>query len=182
MVGACAMVVLGGASVLALRHDHTPLAITAGDGSAPPATTIACLEVIPTTMPGTLPDFTTVSPDFGSTTTVDGRLLPPPTFAPGVSTTTDPNAELQPFVGNPCSAPNNQWRCQGPMSTTSDGWSYFQYCEQVFAAATTVPTATAIPGIPATAEPTTDPFTTYPPGDIVIATTAAIAPTPASNP
>jgi hypothetical protein len=196
MVGVCAMVVLGGAGVLALRHDHTPLAITAGDGSAPPATTIACLEVVPTTMPALAPTLTT-NVDFGqatttsygpivdpslppgvSTTTVDPRTVVP-AFLPGESTTTTypstvvPTFEtLPPFAGNPCSAPNSQWRCQGPMSTTSDGWSYFQYCEQTFAGdASTVPYTTA----PTSFDPasTTDPFTTYPTGEIVTATTGA---------
>ena len=184
------MVVLGGAGVLALRHDHTPLAITAGDGSAPPATTIACVEVVPTTMPAVTPT-PTVIPDFGSTTTVDPRLLLPPTFPPGVSTTTDPfaGATLPPFVGNPCSAPNDQWRCQGPMATTSDGWTYFQYCEQVFANASTVVPTTNFNTVPPTTydpkfppQSTIEPFFTYPTGEIVTATTTAAVPSTASNP
>jgi hypothetical protein len=127
MVGALAVVVLGGAGVLALRHDHTPLAITAGDGTQFPATTIACVEVVPTTAPAIPGD---------STTTTYPLTLP--TLPPGVSTTLDPTGipspgqDTLPFAGNPCSAPNQQWRCQGPLSTTADGWTYYTYCEALY--------------------------------------------------
>jgi hypothetical protein len=177
MVCACAVVVLGGAGVLALRHDRTPLAITAGDGSAPPATTIACLEVVPTTAPALDP---TGLPAFDpnlTTTTYPPNVAP--SLVPGESTT-DPfaGATLPPFVGNPCSAPTGQWRCQGPLSTTSDGWAYFQYCESVFENATTVVPTTYFNTVPPTTydpkfPPQSTILTTYPPGDIVIATTAS---------
>jgi hypothetical protein len=180
MAGACAVVVLGGAGVLATRHDSRPLSIGAGGAStiAVPATTIACAAAVPTTVPGTLPDFTTVSttlqaatstpPDTtapgvpqglsaqATTTTYPPNLVP--TFVPVESTTTDLGGTetLPPFVGNPCSArTGNEWRCQGPLATTSDGWAYYQYCEPLYVN----PPVTTV-------SPTTDPFTTYPTGEI----------------
>jgi hypothetical protein len=166
MVGALAVVVAGGASVLATRADHTPLAITAGDGSSVPATTIACVEVVPTTRPPT----TEPAIAEGTNTTYPPNLVP--TFPPRVSITTDPSgaALYVPVTGLCQPTTANQWRCQGPVSTTSDGWAYFQYCEPVFADATTVP------GIPATVVLTPEPSSTYPPGEIT-PTTGVVLPT-----
>jgi hypothetical protein len=127
MVGALALVVAGAAGVLATRHDRTPLAITAGDGTAFPATptTVACVEVVPTTVSAT-----TAAPTIfiEATTTVDPRLVtgfcPPPVA--------------------------DQWRCRVPVSSTPDGWTYYQYCEQLFS------------NVPPTISPTTAPGSDQP--------------------
>jgi hypothetical protein len=166
MAGACIVVVLGGAGVLATRHDSRPLSIGAGGAStiALPATTIACFEAVPTTIAALDPSLTT-NVGFGLTTTTTDPRTVVASFVPVESTTTDPTGTgtALPFLGNPCSAPNTQWRCQGQQHTV-DGWTYFEYCEPLNAGPTTVP--------PTTDPFTTDPFTTYPTGEIAIPTTA----------
>jgi hypothetical protein len=170
MVGALAVVVAGGASVLATRADHTPLAITAGDGSAAPATTIACVEVVPTTSPPT------TEPAIAEDTTT---TYPPtsPTDPTGTAPYVGVTGFCDPTVGG-------QWRCQGPPSSTADGWTYYQYCEPVFAGATTT---TYFNTVPASDQPNTSTFdpalypTTTAHGPIVL-TQSTVVPTTASNP
>jgi hypothetical protein len=190
MAGACAVVVLGAVGVLATRHDSRPLSLSPGAATtlAPYVPVTQCVEVPPTTPPPFDPSITTNVGVAQATTTTDPRLFPIGTVPPGVASTTDApaGATLAPYVPvTECfpQAPADHWRCQGPLPTTADGWASFQYCEQVFADSTTVPPATGIPGIPATAAATNT--TTFDPA-AVPTTTPAIAPTttgtPASTP
>lgn len=116
MLGALAVVGVGGAIAVAARHDSSDrIALTPGGTQAGVATTVACFTV-PTTM------WIDVAPTIDPAT--NSSPAPSPTTYP--PDTTSPVGYLP---GDPC-APSSggSYHCTGPLGTYSDGAQMFSEC------------------------------------------------------
>ena len=170
VVGAAAVVGIGGVGVLSRRDDGAATASPADGGATSttaafancwspqqgdPATTI---EVVDGTWPAELATTTTSTTVDDSTTVVDPTTT---TLAPdGTATTSAVEATsttiaefstttaLLDAAGVPATAPcqpTGQYRCLGNNGTDDQGYAYFEYCEPWTAGGLPYPTTTTVP-------------------------------------
>ena len=124
MLGALAVVGVGGAIAVAARHDGSDrIALTPGGTQAGVATTVACFTV-PTTMWVDVATTITIDPATNSSPAPSPTTYPPDTTY--LPTTTSPVGYLP---GDPC-APSSggSYHCTGPLGTYSDGAQMFSEC------------------------------------------------------